>query len=89
MQDILTTLLLPHFRSIAGLSVSQLLYGFLQAAQNQVHSVGILLPVEAYSVPWRTRRSRLQDYPRNCSLQSNGRWLLRPKGHNEIQLFLS
>ena len=52
MQDILTSLLLPHFRSIAGLSVSQLLYGFLQAAQNQVHRIIGLLCIETDSVQW-------------------------------------
>lgn len=52
MQDILSSLLLPHFRSIAGLSISQLLYGFLQAAQNQVHRIIGLLCIETDSVQW-------------------------------------
>lgn len=52
MQDILSSLLLPHFRSIAGLSVSQLLYGFLQAAQNQVHIESVLLTLETDSIQW-------------------------------------
>lgn len=52
MQNILTSLLLPHFRSIAGLSVSQLLYGFLQAAQNQVHIGNALFTLETDSIQW-------------------------------------